>query len=214
MAGVWNATDDDDFADCEYWTVLLMIPASFFDVSKPQLKPRQTRVRGGDSAFLMEPLQTILPTLASILFEIISRILKEWTEISDYIETFIASENAFLKEEKHDDLLFDDDTFSRSRQYFWVITSIGEFLPIIDSTIEEWHRVSGLVVRSAQMDERSLLDSRLEDIKERLKSQRKRSVALRDGVSPSRRMKNGLVIDSPASYLTPALSSRVAFQQG
>jgi hypothetical protein len=113
-----------------------MIPASFRNESKYEgyyevlkgLLPMGSR----GSEFLMEPLKSSFRMLVSITAEVMARLLREWTAISDYIETFVASKFTFLDEEQHDLLLFDDDTFSRSRQYFWVITTISEFVPIID----------------------------------------------------------------------------------
>jgi len=79
----------------------------------------------------MEPFGSFSFALTSILFEIVSRIVTDWIAISDYIGLFVTSKFTFLNEEQQDFLLFDDETFSRSRQYFWVITSITEFVPII-----------------------------------------------------------------------------------
>ena len=60
-----------------------------------------------------------------------SRILVDWAEISKYVEIFVAGQDTLLYEDRHDRLLFDDDNFTSSRQYFWVIDSIGDFIPII-----------------------------------------------------------------------------------
>ena len=40
--------------------------------------------------------------------------------------------------EKHDRFLFGDDTFSRSRRYFWVMNSLAVFQEQIDDTIRQW----------------------------------------------------------------------------
>jgi hypothetical protein len=122
--------------------------------------------------------------LVSITFEVISRLMRDWTAISDYIETFVASKFTFLEEEQHDLLLFDDDTFSRSRQYFWVITTISEFIPIIDQTLKTREAMNSWGLREENRDLIPAEDRcKLEAIKERFESQKKRAEALRDGVS-------------------------------
>lgn len=43
-----------------------------------------------------------------------------------------------LQHDKHDQLLFDDATFSRSRQYFWAISALEAFEATIADTVEQW----------------------------------------------------------------------------
>jgi len=118
--------------------------------------------------------------LVSITSQVISRLMREWTDISDYIEQFVANKFTFLKEEEHDLLLFDDDTFSRSRQYFWVITTISESIPIIDQTFDTWREMNNWR-KDLNVVQEDI--SQLVAIKERFESQKKRAEALRDGVS-------------------------------
>lgn len=142
-------------------------------------------------AIFIRPLDSVLEMLFTILLELISRLVYDWTEISDYIETFVASKFTFLNEEGHDSLLFDDDTFSRSRQYAWVITSIGEFIPIIQDTKRcYFSAINSVYERSGPGELRDRYWGKLvryryqlEDIEERLNSQEARAKALRDGVS-------------------------------
>jgi hypothetical protein len=113
-------------AQSDEWTIILMVPA-LFDVALLES--------------YMDLPDTIVSTLISILFAILSKILTSWAAISDYIEIFVASKFTFLNEEEHDFLLFDDNIFSRSRQYFWVITSTGEFISIIRKTLKHYQEV-------------------------------------------------------------------------
>jgi hypothetical protein len=132
-----------------------------------------------------------LQELTMMLFEIISRSLGDWTAISDYVENFIGSKFSFLDEEQHDGLLFDDDTFSRSRQYSWVITSIGEFIPIIQKMSEQYKEVMDWIIkRKSGIAENKTV--RLDDqeyqelfvaLEARFQDQKKRAEALRDGVN-------------------------------
>jgi len=118
--------------------------------------------------------------------------MKEWIAISDYIEPFVANKLTFLKPEEHDQLLFDDDTFSRSRQYFWVITTISEFIPIIDQTLDKWREMDiwGELNNWRYMnnwsEDQTLIQKgnikQLEAIKDRFEIQKLRAEALRDGL--------------------------------
>lgn len=147
------------------------------------------------SKTLIGPLQNILPTLCTVLSGIISIILGHWTGISEYLEQFIAGQDTILHEDQHDRLLFDDDNFTRSRQYFWVIASIGEFVSIIDETMVHYGTVlEGLFPDHGDTEkyeqlfrEHDMLVKKLVSIKERFEKQRDRATALRDGVSPKTR---------------------------
>ncbi|KAH9213465.1 hypothetical protein DL95DRAFT_234039, partial [Leptodontidium sp. 2 PMI_412] len=93
-------------------------------------------------------------------------------------------------------LLFDDDTFSRSRQYSWVITSTGEFIPIIDNTLKHYSEVRNWVIESRFQNEAESdgpaekwyqakaqeYGDRLYAILQRFNSQKARAEALRDGL--------------------------------
>ena len=134
---------------------------------------------------LIAPLRDILPTLSATLLMIVPRILAHWVEISEYVEQFIAGQDTILHEDQHDRLLFDDDNFTRSRQYFWVITSIGEFILIIEETINHYKNVAKWVSRSTdEMRRHRETQENLETTKERFERQRRRATELRDGVSP------------------------------
>jgi hypothetical protein len=131
---------------------------------------------------LMAPLESVLPTLSATLLMITRRILAHWTEISEYVEQFIASQDTFLHEKRHDELLFDDDSFTRSRQYFWVISSTGEFIVMIDETIDHYTNVSEWVCPNDSSKHRTFLE-KLVAIKDKFERQRDRATDLREGVS-------------------------------
>jgi hypothetical protein len=141
-------------------------------------------------AVFRTPLESVLPMLTKILFEVISKLVGDWISISEYIEPFVASKLTFLHEEQHDSLLFDDDTFSRSRQYSWVITSINEFIPITLKTSEKYSEVKQWAINLREEKEKEEAWAKAEEyskqldaIAERFKSQKARAEALRDEVS-------------------------------
>jgi hypothetical protein len=50
-------------------------------------------------------------------------------------------QDTILDPRGHDELLFDDDTFSRSRLYFWAMDRLDKFLLQIQNTITEWEHL-------------------------------------------------------------------------
>jgi len=134
---------------------------------------------------LIAPLNGILPTLSATLLTIGTRIVAYWTEISEYVEQFIAGRDTFLHERRHDQLLFDDDSFTRSRQYSWVITSTGEFILIINKTINHYESLSKRLFsrKRETMRKHRKLQAEIEAIRELFEMQRTRATDLREGVS-------------------------------
>ncbi|SPO02002.1 uncharacterized protein DNG_04675 [Cephalotrichum gorgonifer] len=55
------------------------------------------------------------------------------------MEDLLDEGDAILNPQKHDDLLFDDSTFSRSRRYFWAADSLDTFLASISDTLNQWN---------------------------------------------------------------------------
>lgn len=113
--------------------------------------------------------------------------IEVWTQVSEYVEQFIAGQDTFLHERRHDQLLFDDDSFTRSRQYSWVITSTGEFILIIGKTLDHYESLttqlfSRLEYTDILRDQRKLL-AKIQALKEVFERQRTRATDLREGVS-------------------------------
>ena len=104
-------------------------------------------------------------------------------------KNFVAGQDTL----RHDRLLFDDDDFTRSRQYFW------KYFPIIDETIDHYEnilkrvcpatltsevRTEDKIRREYNETEHNATLKKLKALGERFESQRNRATTLRDGVSP------------------------------
>ena len=97
----------------------------------------------------------------------------------------------------HDNLFFDDETFSRSRRYFWAIDCLSEFDVSISDNINQWNQykaarlqhlldqrvLSELDMQQFKHAERYLhmLQSQLEYLRRKLAATK----ALRDAVGAS-----------------------------
>jgi hypothetical protein len=62
-----------------------------------------------------------------------------WQEIDKCLsEMLVDDEDTVLNPDNSDRLLFDDNTFSRSRRYFWAINMLGTFRGYIRDSIVQW----------------------------------------------------------------------------
>ncbi|KAG8530501.1 uncharacterized protein KY384_005004 [Bacidia gigantensis] len=173
----WQQIHEDMSRDCQYWTLIILAPAFFYHSEGTSNSDKHTR-------HLIAPLKDVLPTISSMLQMIISRILMHWAKVSGYIEKLIAGQDTFLDEERHDSLLFDDDNFTRSRQYFWVINSIEGFVLIIDETINHYENVRKWVCpkNRAEWRKHEIGLDKLKLMKQRFENQRNKATMLRDGL--------------------------------
>ena len=132
---MWQHIHEDSLGGCQFWTLVILAPAFFYH------KEGSANARK-DLRQLIAPPKYIIPTVSDTLHMLTPRMFVDWAEINEDVENFVAGQDTFLYEDRHDRLLFDDDNFTRSRQDFWVVDSIGELLPIIDKTIDCYRHVS------------------------------------------------------------------------
>jgi hypothetical protein len=109
--------------------------------------------------------------------------------IASHLKTFIVDHHLLLGPEGHDMLLFDDDSFSRSRKYFWVINFLAECNSRIDENIQELDNAVSDWVRKLErgkLDDymNRISDKRFEltEVQDQLKAKCAETIALRDGV--------------------------------
>jgi hypothetical protein len=129
--------------------------------------------------------------VSSTLYELIER----WENIVEYFTTLLGHKDTLSDPDAHDSLLFDDDSFSRSRRYFWAINYLAQLDVIISGNIVEVERFLGRrPTRSVYVSHRDehvdpVADeiryklSFLESQRERIRRQRTEAVELRDAVS-------------------------------
>jgi hypothetical protein len=58
---------------------------------------------------------------------LMGRVLERWNEISHYVNKLLSEDSIFLEGDKYVELLFEDETYSRSRKYLWVLGCLNEF---------------------------------------------------------------------------------------
>jgi hypothetical protein len=119
-----------------FWTVLIMKPsAADYDPYDVHKVPRRTYPPQNDGRqyrsedVILDAIRTNLQKAANA-----------WSRMQIALDAIVDHDPLFLDPAQHDNLLFDDDTFSRSRQYFWIVSCLESFLILIDDAIEEWRR--------------------------------------------------------------------------
>ena len=175
----------------QYWTIMFLEPLSWYDDLDNILHEAVTEDSSMQSASLV---------LVSYALHIA---LTEWQKMSLYFDTLLGSNSSSLEDstllnpEKHDRLLFEDEGFSRSRKYFWVIDALTKFIEEIEEAEQAWeryrtHEVDPFLRDVTTSEEYDFLQhhlggaksevSRLEVVRRRLEKHLERTKVLRDGL--------------------------------
>ncbi|THZ90381.1 hypothetical protein D6C82_10463, partial [Aureobasidium pullulans] len=83
---------------------------------------------------LHEPLLELPLTICIFTSIVLGRIIWEWQWLLTYMESLVAVHTTIVDPEEHDRLLFDDEQFSRSRLYFWMLSSLATFIHMMEET--------------------------------------------------------------------------------
>lgn len=129
----------DDLAP--YWTMLVLSPSGFFE--KPREPRPDTTVDVWEKAIKLDTdWKTISSQPNKIAAEVacivyaLKEVVKRWTNLNEYVSKLLMED--VMDPEVYVQLLFDDETFSRSRLYFWVIGCLNEFDLSIADNIKQW----------------------------------------------------------------------------
>lgn len=80
--------------------------------------------------------ETNLITEVKIIIAAMRKIGDRWGDLIEYIGSLLVED--FMDPKSYAMLLFDDETFSRSRLYFWIIGCLSEFDVSIEDNIKQW----------------------------------------------------------------------------
>ncbi|TGO14936.1 hypothetical protein BTUL_0046g00250 [Botrytis tulipae] len=162
----------------KYWTLLEMRPAASVRLD-PELEYQKTTN------------QEMLVVFTSFVSNTMTELTIAWTKIIEYFDGLISEKMAFRDPDNHDRLLVDDETFSKSKKYFWAISILKELHVRISKNIEEIKRVmddprirSGTASTSLGLncEEIGRKLKSLQDIANRLSDKREEALDLRDGL--------------------------------
>ncbi|KAL6720536.1 hypothetical protein ACLMJK_002460 [Lecanora helva] len=123
-----------------YWTLLLLAPGYFFN-DKNTSFPMSTSSpgRGEARGYTLSRLTKIGAEL-HLIGQGLERITQRWADFLSYFDYILDGGDSLMKPAEHDNLLFDDGAFSRSRKYFWAIDCLSEFEISITDNIVQWEQ--------------------------------------------------------------------------
>lgn len=121
-----------------HWTLLVLAPDYFFN-DKNTSFPMSASSPGRAQAlgFTMGKL-TEAGAEIHLIGQGLEKITQRWAEFLSYFEYILDGGDSLMKPAEHDNLLFDDGAFSRSRRYFWAIDCLNEFEIHITDNITQW----------------------------------------------------------------------------
>ncbi len=177
-----------------YWTLLVLAPDHFFNDKNTSFpmgasSPGRAQALGYALGRLTQPGAEL-----HLIGQGLERIADRWAEFLSYFDYILDSGDFLMKPAEHDNLLFDDGAFSRSRRYFWAIDCLSEFELSITDNITQWELYKAARVPSMddlpEYDQRQLafaerqyrvLQNQRESFRQKLASTK----ALRDAVCAS-----------------------------
>lgn len=76
--------------------------------------------------------------LLNLIVSVLGRVSQDWAELVDELSTFLGHDDTFLHPEQHDRLLWDDEEYSRSKKYFWCLSTLQPFETNIGKNRKYW----------------------------------------------------------------------------
>lgn len=174
-----------------YWTILVLAPDYFFDDKNTSFP--MTASSPGRAEALGYTLGKVnqLGAELHLIGQGLEKITQRWADFLSYFDYILDGGDSLMKPAEHDNLLFDDAAFGRSRTYFWAIDCLTEFDLCITDNIVQWELYKAARVDSAndlpELEHRQLLfaerqyrilQNQRESFRQKLASTR----ALRDAV--------------------------------
>ncbi|KAK0706262.1 hypothetical protein B0T26DRAFT_446339 [Lasiosphaeria miniovina] len=134
--------------------------------------------------------------VADTVHECVGAVVGRWDELAAYFDGLLGEKKALLDPDRHDTLLTDDWTLSRSRRYFWAIEFLKEVEASVADNIRQAERFLALFRDSLQggdgaeggddarrrLARHEAMLARLEALRARFVQRREEAVALRDGL--------------------------------
>lgn len=118
--------------------MLVLAPAGFFDEHNGSF-PMKSLPKGRAQA-LGHCLGRLTRAGAelNLIAQGLARICERWTDFQSFFDYILDDGDSLMQPADHDNLLFDDGSFSRSRRYFWAINCLSEFETAITDNITQW----------------------------------------------------------------------------
>ena len=133
-----------------YWTLLVLAPDRFFNDKNTSFpmgasSPGRAQALGYSLGRLTQPGAEL-----NLIGQCLEKIADRWADFLSYFDYILDGGDSLMKPAEHDNLLFDDGAFSRSRRYFWTIDCLSEFELTITDNITQWELYKAARVPSMQ----------------------------------------------------------------
>ena len=196
-----------------HWTLLVLAPDYFFNEKNTSFpmsasSPGRAEALGYTLGKLTEQGAEL-----HLIGQGLERITQRWADFLSYFDYILDGGDSLMKPAEHDNLLFDDGAFSRSRKYFWAIDCLSEFELSITDNIVQWELFRAARVPPVKdlpdLDQRQLwfaerqyrvLQNQRVSFRQKLAS----TIALRDAVGRSHGNKANELIVCSSSMLAPS----------
>ncbi|MCJ1470220.1 hypothetical protein MMC07_008865 [Pseudocyphellaria aurata] len=121
-----------------HWTLLLLAPDYFFEENNTSFPMKA--LPPGTAQSLGHCLGRLTQQGAemNLISQGLERISERWAAFQPFFESILDGGDSLMQPAEHDNLLFDDGAFSRSRRYFWAIDCLSEFEASISDNIHQW----------------------------------------------------------------------------
>lgn len=121
-----------------HWTILLLAPDYFYDENNTSFP--MASLDAGRAQALGHCLGKLTREGAEmdLIANGLERISARWADFQSFFEYILDGGDSLMQPTEHDNLLFDDGAFSRSRRYFWAIDCLSEFAATISDNISQW----------------------------------------------------------------------------
>ena len=152
-AEVMNQAPEDSnrppLSPARHWTLLVLAPNGFFNQHSTMFPSKTADIGFKTTQTTIDPLGKLTQAGAELKFigQGLEKISDRWADFQAYFDYMLDGGNSLMQPTEHDNLLFDDGAFSRSRKYFWAIDCLTEFDNSLGDNIAQWqqYRVARII---------------------------------------------------------------------
>ncbi|KAL2065226.1 hypothetical protein VTL71DRAFT_2895 [Oculimacula yallundae] len=117
-----------------YWTTIMLGPKGLFSGSLGSSPYGHSPI----DRFQAHPWKWFMNQHLEMVYHIALLVTSQWELIDSYLEELLDEGPTILHGDSYVELLFEDDAYSRSRKYFWILGCLHEFQSSLKITIENW----------------------------------------------------------------------------
>ena len=121
-----------------HWTLLLLAPDHFFNENNLSFPLRSETPQKVETLTHSFGRLHSLGAEMNLIAQGLGKISERWADFQSFFDFSLDGGDSLMQPSEHDNLLFDDGAFSRSRRYFWAIDCLSEFDLSISDNIAQW----------------------------------------------------------------------------